>query len=395
MKKTRIIATALAALMCVASFTGCGKTTSGKNSDNSLKGTDGTVVENQDTQTPEDAQTAPGTDYESTDEPAPIYGLNDYDWKYSDDTVMFTIGTHSVTFDEWRYYAMYYKGYMDGGDDSYWTAENESSFKSNLIDVFKEYAAIKLLATGKYGLALSEQNIQNIETNINSIRTMYGDELYNQLLEQQYTTEPVLKRMLEFDEYTTLLLEANATEEEVRNYAEENYVHVQHILVKTVDDNNQPLPEDIVAQKTAQAAAIAEEAKTAEDFYALVEKYGEDPGMMNNPDGYTFTYGEMVSEFEDTSFALKAGEISEPVKTTYGYHIIKKLPLDIDGIINSKSDVYWNIVSTVANDKLTDEVKNYSDSLEVVYTDEFNALTMMNIGVLKTQDTEAEEVEAE
>ena len=57
---------------------------------------------------------------------------------------------------------------------------------------------------------------------------------------------------------------------------------------------------------------------------ALVKEYGKDPGMEANKDGYVFTYGEMVKSFEDASFALGVGEVSAPVKSDYGYHIIKR-----------------------------------------------------------------------
>ena len=53
----------------------------------------------------------------------------------------------------------------------------------------------------------------------------------------------------------------------------------------------------------------------------------EDTGLAANPDGYAFTTGEMVQEFEDATRALEPGQISGLVESSYGYHIILRLPL--------------------------------------------------------------------
>ena len=84
------------------------------------------------------------------------------------------------------------------------------------------------------------------------------------------------------------------------------YVNVEHILV---DDE-------------ATANLVYEKAISGEDFSQLISDYNTDPGAEEG--GYVFTYGEMDEAFEKASFALSNGEISKPVKTAYGYHIIKR-----------------------------------------------------------------------
>ncbi|MBI4456383.1 MAG: peptidylprolyl isomerase [Acidobacteria bacterium] len=102
--------------------------------------------------------------------------------------------------------------------------------------------------------------------------------------------------------------QANPGEEEVR---------ASHILLK-VDD---PAKEPEVKQK---AEKVLKEARAGADFAKLAEKYSEDiSGKGSGGDLGYFTRGRMVPEFEKVAFSLPAGQISDLVKTQYGYHIIK------------------------------------------------------------------------
>ena len=69
---------------------------------------------------------------------------------------------------------------------------------------------------------------------------------------------------------------------------------------------------------------IKEKLNNGEDFAALAKEYSTDTAnAANGGELGTFSKGQMVKEFEDSVFALKEGEISDPVKTQFGYHIIK------------------------------------------------------------------------
>lgn len=105
------------------------------------------------------------------------------------------------------------------------------------------------------------------------------------------------------------------------------YIKGRHILVKFA-----PGETDKVKQEAAAKTKIDEimvKVKAGEDFAKLADRYSEDNNM--GPDGKKrggdlgwFTRGGMVAEFEKAAYALKPGEYTaEPVKTEYGYHIIK------------------------------------------------------------------------
>lgn len=98
-------------------------------------------------------------------------------------------------------------------------------------------------------------------------------------------------------------------------------VLVEHILKLT-----QGLPASEAEAKKAQIDSIATLIANGGDFEAIARQESEDPGSKREGGRLNwFGTGMMVPEFEETSFALQNGQVSAPIKTAYGYHIIKKL----------------------------------------------------------------------
>jgi len=87
----------------------------------------------------------------------------------------------------------------------------------------------------------------------------------------------------------------------------EQEVHARHILVETEDD----------------AKAIEAELKKGADFAELAKKKSKDPGASDGGDLGFFTKDQMVPEFSAAAFSLEPGKISDPVKSQFGWHIIK------------------------------------------------------------------------
>src|SRR3954452_5226318 len=96
-------------------------------------------------------------------------------------------------------------------------------------------------------------------------------------------------------------------EDAAKQITGEQEVHARHILVETED----------------QAKKIAEELKKGADFAELAKKDSKDPGASDGGDLGFFTKDQMVPEFSTVAFALEPGKISDPVKTQFGWHIIK------------------------------------------------------------------------
>ena len=96
-------------------------------------------------------------------------------------------------------------------------------------------------------------------------------------------------------------------EEASKQITGEKEVHARHILVETEDE----------------AKAIAEELKKGADFAELAKKKSKDPGASDGGDLGFFTKEQMVPEFSAVAFALEPGKISDPVKSQFGWHVIK------------------------------------------------------------------------
>jgi len=96
-------------------------------------------------------------------------------------------------------------------------------------------------------------------------------------------------------------------EDAVKQMPSEEEVHARHILVPTEDE----------------AKAIEVELKKGADFAALAKEKSKDPGAAEGGDLGYFTKDQMVPEFADVAFKLDKGQVSDPVKTQFGWHIIK------------------------------------------------------------------------
>lgn len=117
------------------------------------------------------------------------------------------------------------------------------------------------------------------------------------------------------------------SEQEVHGFYSENTerfvrpeeVHARHILVKVSQDADEPSRQ--AARERIEA--IHAEAKGGADFAELAKQRSEGPSAPSGGDLGFFGRGRMVKPFEEAAFALEPGAVSDPVQTTFGYHVIK------------------------------------------------------------------------
>ncbi len=204
---------------------------------------------------------------------------------------------------------------------------NDVITKDELYDLLVEQNGAQVLDTliseKIIKLEIEKQKIEipeeEIEKVINEIKESYGgDEAFNQAMEYYgYTLEDIKKNITTNIQIKKLLEPSiSITEEEIKDYFEtykdmlnqKEQVRASHILVETEE----------------KAKEVKEKLLAGGDFAEIAKEYSQD---INNKDlggdlGF-FSRGEMLPTFENAAFALEIGEISDPVQTDYGFHIIK------------------------------------------------------------------------
>ena len=191
------------------------------------------------------------------------------------------------------------------------------------------------------------------------------------------------------------------TEEELNNYV----YQARHILLLTVDMEGTPtvneegayvypaLDEETIAEKRALAEEILGKLQKADDldatFNELMNEYSEDTGLKSNPDGYTTTTGKMVAPFEEAALALKPGEISGIVESTFGYHII--LRGEVEDLDSYADDYRESQMDATVQQWLADADIQVSDSFKALDVPTFyNRYVAWQSAYLETIQTDGE-----
>ncbi len=194
-----------------------------------------------------------------------------------------------------------------------------------------------------------------------------------------YKTEPAIKvRYLKFDP-KTYISQVAISDDEISEYYDEHLaefqnpktVEARHILIK-VDPNADP--ED-VAKAKERIESVLLKARDGQDFAELAKQFSEGPSKDNG--GYLGTFGReaMVKPFSDKAFAMQAGEVSDPVKTRFGWHIIKVEKVN-EATTTSLADAQDDIRQKLAGERS----KNIAyDAAESVYDATFGGDQLTSI----------------
>ena len=257
-------------------------------------------------------------------------------------------------------YMQYYTGSSLDWDYTLSDGTNITDYiKSNVYSSVKQHLVLENLAN-KYGVTLTEGQESAMADSDQTYIDQYGSEeafeaeiaklgmrreTYDRVARSNYLYQNL------YQLYNTEGSALYASDEDLAVYAaEQNYITADHILLSTKDlTTGEALTDEQKAEKKALADEIKQKLDACEGdldeltalFQELADQYSEDPGRESYPTGYTFTTGSMVQEFEDAAYALSEGEVSEVVESSFGYHILLRLPLDKSAAADEVREEYF------------------------------------------------------
>jgi len=247
-----------------------------------------------------------------------FYGLGQYRSSQQRKLYIAEVNGVGITFNQWQ---TAFSNAISRYDDITLSSMDQSlinSFKKNVLEQIINYELLFQQAK-KEKVKISKGDI-NLE--IDKIKDSFSSpEEFNEVLKANKLTLTQLKDDIKRQLMIQYILEEaknkiNITDDELLEYYNKNKesffesekVHARHILVETEEE-----AKNIIRQLNEGII----------DFAELAKEKSMCPSAENGGDLGFFARGQMVKEFEDVAFSLKPGEISDIVKTEFGYHIIK------------------------------------------------------------------------
>ena len=315
---------------------------------------------------------------------------------YAPDTLVATADGTPVYWNEMAYWLAYIGSQIavpdENGKIDWYAAEGSEeplaeTLLRNVHDSILQYHILEGMAAEK-GVEFGEEGEEYVQSMIqDAITGIAGEEGTEEdlagYLKDYYLDMDVLRYQGKIQYLYTKLFEElfgadgeKVSDEDVAEYVEENGLMLaKHILYSVTDETGAELDDAAKAEKKAAAESAVQQLRAITDNEALVTKFdeimnaeSEDPGLAYYPNGYVFGSGEMMQEFEDGTKALGDYEVSDPVETTAGYHVILRLPLTGDASVGSdESGKDISLRYQVAMEQFNDLATARTEQAEIVW----------------------------
>lgn len=198
-----------------------------------------------------------------------------------------------------------------------------------MLSMVREQAVFYQAAVSN-GMELSQQELDDIESDIQTVLEDQFDGNEQDFLNAAYLTPTQMTRFLQrsnlISQYMDKAMEEiEITDAQIAEYYAVNrenldQVTARHILIDCTDE----MSEEEQAEAKAKAEDILSQIQGGADIGQLAAEHSTDPGSKNNNGEYTFGRGQMVPEFEEWAFSAQPGD-QGVVKTDYGYHVMEKI----------------------------------------------------------------------
>ncbi|MBC8536634.1 SurA N-terminal domain-containing protein [Feifania hominis] len=290
----------------------------------------------------------------------------------SKDPVVATVLGLDITASEYRYYLnLQRSSYIEATGLTYDQIGNVAmDEEGTTVEEFSRQTALNLCAVNRVldwkfddlGLKLTDEDNNTVETQIASLKSYYGSESnFKKMLKTNNLTEQAFRNVLmasvKSQRIANYLYDVDGpqeiSEDEMREYFNDQFVRVKQIAIKTVNDAGGALDEETMkAQEQLCYDTIDRIQKNGEDFETVMSEVSEDTEMKDDPDGYIFDINaEYDEQFMELAFGLKEGYVGM-AQTSWGYSIIKKYPLDDEKYFEDNRDY----VLTMMKGKRIDEL---------------------------------------
>ncbi len=243
---------------------------------------------------------------------------------------------------------------------------SEDELQQTLLDQYGTDALDVLITNKLIELEANKQKItvsdEEVDEELATLAESYGGEtaLEEAVVASGSTMDDVRDDIISYIKTEKLLKpRIEITDEELQTYFDENK--------DTFATAEQVQASHILVADEATANEVKSKLDAGEDFSELAKEYSTDTTTAESGGdlGY-FSSGDMVAEFEEVAFALDVGEISAPVKTDYGYHIIKVIDHQEAKEANFE-DSKEEISDSVMNDKMSTEYTVWLEELKEEY----------------------------
>lgn len=235
------------------------------------------------------------------------------------------------------------------------------SIKVSEAEALETYKSLKEEVSLDY-VVFKPSAYENVEVTPEEVETYFSEH------DKAYEVPPKVKVQYLLLDFKGIEAQAKVSEEEVRTYFDlnkEDYgkpkkVSARHILFKVGPDAKA----EEIDEARKKAVNVLKQARSGTDFGKLARKYSDDPGSRTKGgDLGFFTRDRMVKPFSDAAFAMKPGEISEPVRTRFGWHIIK-----VEVVQEAKEPVLAEVADEIRSKILKDAARTLAfDRAEEIY----------------------------